>query len=92
MMISDTNERGKLKWKVFWTGIRGGVIQAHISKNRISFQKKFIFKDDESFNTAIKILKERTFQILHYKDYDNPEVCRLAQYALESTSVEPIKD
>ena len=67
-MIPITHKRGPLKWKVEFTGIRGGFIKARIEKNNISFCKKFMFRSDDSFDTAIRILDDKVFRILHLKN------------------------
>lgn len=91
-MIPKTNVRGPFKWKVEFAGIRGGVIKARIEKNNISFCKKFMFRSEDSFDTAIRILEDKVFRILHLKNNEDPELGRLAEYAIESTVVEKMKD
>ena len=66
-MISELDQAGPIWWRIIWAGIRGGIIEVKIHRNRISWVKKFMFNDDESFETAIKILKNKVTRVLHYK-------------------------
>lgn len=91
-MIPPTKERGPLRWEIIFNGIRGGIIRIHVTKNNVSFYKKFIFRCDESFCTAIKILDDKVFRILHLKNNKDPKLGRLAEYAIESTVVEKMKN
>lgn len=91
-MIPETKVAGPLRWQVIWTGIRGGVIKLHIVKNRVSFVKKFVLKDKETFETAQKICREKVPRILHLKNHIYPDLALIANYCLEATSVEESQD
>ena len=86
-MITETTERGPLRWKINRIGIRGGIIRLKVNRNRMSFVKKFIFNDDETFNTAIKILRNKVTRVLHYKNEKNIYLGQVAQYAIDATEV-----
>lgn len=92
--MNETKERGLVKWQILqtWNGIRGGIIRLHIEKNRISFYKIFRFNNNEDFETAQKICKDKVSRILHFKNRLNTELARLATYCIEATSVEEMKD
>ena len=77
-----------VKWKVEYVGIRGGIIVLYIIKNRVSFIKRFILKDDESFKTAIKICENKVTRILHIKNRICTDLARIANYCIDSYSVE----
>jgi len=76
-----------VKWTVIYNGIRGGAILLYIVKNRTSFIKKFVLRDNESFETAKRICKEKVAQILHLKNPVNTNLARIANYCIDSTSV-----
>lgn len=86
--MNEIVERGIIKWTVEYEGIRGGAVSLYITKNRTSFIKRFILSDNEDFNTALKICKERVSQILHLKNPVNSALARIANYCIDSTSVE----
>jgi hypothetical protein len=88
-MIPETKERGPLYWRVSHNGIRGGIIETQIHKNRMAFVKKFMFNDNESFDIAKKICQDKVTRILHFKNERHPYIGRLAKYCLEATIVEP---
>jgi len=87
-MLKETVDKGIVKWTVIYEGIRGGTILLYIVKNRTSFIKKFVLKDNDSFKEAIKVCKEKVYQILHLKDSMNTDLARIANYCIDSTSVE----
>jgi hypothetical protein len=82
----------EIRWKICWTGIRGGAVLVHISKNRVAFIKRFVLKDNYSFETAQRILKDKVARILHLKNNVYPDLARLASYCIEATSVEESQD
>lgn len=86
--MNEVIERGPVKWAIEYEGIRGGAISLHICKNRTSFVKRFILIDNESFNIAIRICKEKVAQILHLKNQVHTDLARIANYCIDSTSVE----
>jgi len=88
--MNEVVDRRIVKWMVDYNGIRGGVILLFIVKNRTSFVKRFVLKDNESFETAIRICKEKVSQILHLKNSVNTNLARIANYCIDSTSVEEI--
>ena len=90
--MNETVERGIVKWKTVFTGIRGGDIQLHIVKNRVSFIKIFRLRNDDDFNTALRICKDKVARILHMKNGRNNDLARIANYCLDSTSVEEMKE
>ena len=63
-----------------------------VSRNRMSFVKKYIFKNDESFETAINILRNKVTRILHLRNDRVPALGKIANYALESTDIVETKD
>jgi hypothetical protein len=88
--MNDFIEMGPIKWIAYPSGIKGGYIKLHIIKNRTSFVKKFTFNQNEEYELAQKICKEKVSQILHLKNQKNPNLSIIANYCLNSTSIEEI--
>jgi len=86
-MINESEYVGRIWWQVCWTGLRGGVIKILIYRERISFVKKYTFADDESFNIAKRIMRDRVAQILHLKNDKNSKLSQLAQYAIDAKEI-----
>jgi len=86
-MISETEFMGPMWWKISWEGIRGGLIKIKVHRNRISFVKTFHFNENETFETAIKILRNKVTRILHYKNQKHTYLGMLAQYAIDATEI-----
>jgi len=86
--MNEAVERGIVRWRVNYTGLRGGIIELYIRKNRVSFVKKFVLRNNETFETALKICKEKVFRILHMKNGVCTDLARIANYCIDSYSVE----
>jgi len=86
--MNETIVRGPVQWKVKYEGIRGGAIELHVVKNRVSFVKIIRLKKSEDFDTSLKICREKVSRILHIKNHKNPDLFRLANYCIDATSVE----
>lgn len=90
--IKEYKERGPVYWKVCHNSIRGGIIKLTINKNRIVFDKNFILYNDEDFNIALNICKNKATRIIHMKNTNVPELGRLASYCIEATDVISMED
>lgn len=86
--MNEVVERGIVKWKVYFTGIRGGIIKLYIRKNRVSFVKIFALRNTEDFETALRICKDKVARILHMKNGRCTDLARIANYCIDATSVE----
>jgi hypothetical protein len=89
-MISEVNERGPIFWYSYHQGIRGGVLKLLIYKNRMSFVKLFSFCTNDKFNLSVKILTDNYSRILHMKNHTNPQIGRLASYAVDATKIQQV--
>lgn len=86
-MIPECIDRGPIRWYTYHRGIRGGIVRLLIYKNRLSFVKNFYFLDNEDYNLALRILKDKVARILHMKNEKYPQIYRLANYTLDATDV-----
>ena len=88
--LPEVRDRGPVFWCLAWVGIRGGIVELKIHKNRMSFYKHFLFKNDEDFETAQRICKEKPQQIIHLKNTREPMLQRIAEYCIFATEVKEI--
>jgi len=86
-MIRRAETRGELLWRPLFTGSRGGVVQLFINKNRIRFTKRIPLRNNEDFESAMKILRDKVYCIVHLKNKKNPDLARIAQYVIDATNV-----